>query len=98
MTGKETTLRYQHFRRAVLYSITCFLLTQSVFAGGQSVFTFIRNDASARFAGIGGSAVAMRHDPALIFYNPAGLYGLQTPQVSLSYFNNTAGSARELPM
>jgi long-subunit fatty acid transport protein len=88
MTGKETILMFQHFRRAVLFCITCFLVTHSVFGGGQSVFSFIRNDASARFAGIGGSAVAMRHDPALIFYNPAGLYGMQNPQVSASYFRH----------
>jgi len=37
-------------------------------------------------AAIGGSAVAMRHDPSLIFYNPAGLRGIQAPEVSLSYF------------
>jgi len=78
----------QQIRRAVLFGITCFLLTQSVLAGGQSVFSFIRNDASARMAGIGGSAVAMRHDPSLIFYNPAGIYGMQSPQISLSYFRH----------
>lgn len=39
-------------------------------------------------AGIGGSGVAMRHDPSLIFYNPAGLYGLPHPQAAISYFRH----------
>lgn len=76
-------------RRAVLYLFILTILSQTASAGGgQSVFSFIRNDASARFAGIGGSAVAMRHDPALIFYNPAGLYGMESPEVSISYFRH----------
>jgi hypothetical protein len=81
-------LKFTNVRRAVLYSFLCFLITHSSMAGGRSVYSFINNDASARMAGIGGSGVAMRHDPALIFYNPAGLYGLQYPQTSISYFRH----------
>lgn len=79
---------FKHIRRAVLIGITGFLFIQTLYAGGQSVFSFIRNDASARFAGIGGSAVALRHDPSLIFYNPAGIYGMPSSQISLSYFRH----------
>jgi long-subunit fatty acid transport protein len=86
--NQEGILGILYFRRAVLLGITCLLLSQSAPGGGQSVYSFIRNDASARFAGIGGSAVAMRHDPSLIFYNPAGIYGLQKPQLSISYFRH----------
>lgn len=75
-------------RRAVLYSLFFFVLSHFALASGQSVFSYIHNDASARMAGIGGSAVAMRHDPSMIFYNPAGLYGMHSPQISLSYFRH----------
>lgn len=86
--GKELKLTIRYFRRAVLWCSTLLLFSQSVLAGGQSVFSFIRNDASARIAGIGGSAVALRHDPMLVFYNPAGLYGLQSPRIAASYFRH----------
>jgi long-subunit fatty acid transport protein len=60
----------------------------SLSAGGGSVYGFIGNDASARIAAIGGSAVALRHDPMLVFYNPAGLYNVTGQEVSVSYFRH----------
>ncbi len=81
-------MKFKYIRRAVLFCFLCFLITLSSLAGGRSVYSFIHNDASARMAGIGGSAVAMRHDPSLIFYNPAGLYGLQSPRASISYMRH----------
>jgi hypothetical protein len=86
--GKEITLTARYFRRSLL-SLTAFLIiTQAGLASGQSVFNFIRNDASARFAGIGGSAVALRHDSALLFYNPSGLYGMNHRHMAFSYFRH----------
>ncbi len=71
---------------AVCFSL--FISFNSDAAGGKTIYQFITNDASARTAAIGGSAVALRQDPVLVFYNPAGLYNLSRPGVSMSYFKN----------
>jgi hypothetical protein len=38
-----------------------------------SVYEFLRNESSSRSAAMGGSFVAFRGDPDIIFYNPAGI-------------------------
>lgn len=57
-------------------------------ATSQSTFQFLRNDISARIAGMGGAFVAMQNDPNLLFVNPAGLATLSGSQTSAGYLDH----------
>jgi hypothetical protein len=54
----------------------------------QSTYDFLRNDMSARAAGLNGSFVSMADDPNVLFYNPAALTTLSQPKASLSYLKH----------
>jgi long-subunit fatty acid transport protein len=56
--------------------------------GTNTVYNFLRNDASARAAALAGSFVTIANDPNAIFYNPAGLSTLESPMGSLGFFKH----------
>jgi hypothetical protein len=75
--------------RLLTTGIVCYgISAQTLFASGGSVYEFIGNDASARIAAIGGSAVALKYDPMVIFYNPAGIYNTTGQEISITYFRH----------
>jgi hypothetical protein len=61
-------------------------LSVAVFAQGNTVFDFLRNDAGARAAALGGSFLSASDDPNVIFYNPANLTTLTTKRLSIGFF------------
>lgn len=65
-------------------------LASAVTAWGQSntVYAFLRNDVSARAAGLAGSFVSVSNDPAVLFYNPAGIPTLDVPRGSVGFFKH----------
>ena len=54
----------------------------------QGTYNFLRSDVSARAAALNGSFVSMKDDPNVLFYNPAAIGTLTSPQVSVSYVNH----------
>ena len=54
-------------------------------AGENPTYEFLRNDASARAAAMGGSFVSMTNDPSALFYNPATLASLQRAQAAFGF-------------
>lgn len=68
----------------ILSSVFCLLST----AFSQGTYDFLRNDISARAAGLNGSFVSMVDDPNVLFYNPAALASLTRPKASLSYLKH----------
>ena len=54
----------------------------------DGTYNFLRNDMSARAAGLNGSFVSMKDDPNVIFYNPASIATLTSPKVSACYVNH----------
>lgn len=57
-------------------------------AADNPTYVFLRNDASARAAGLGGSFVSMVNDPNGIFVNPAIVGTLNSRQISFGFFKN----------
>jgi hypothetical protein len=60
----------------------------SVLTAQDGTYDFLRLDASARTAAMGGSFVSMKDDPNVIFYNPASLATVTHPQISFSYLDH----------
>ncbi len=57
-------------------------------AADNSTYAFLRTDASARAAGLGGSFVSIVNDPNGIFVNPAIIGTLEARQISFGFFKN----------
>lgn len=68
--------------------ICLFLAFLSVSTSAQTVFEFLKLDASPRTAALAGSFVAGSEDPNIIFYNPAGITTLKETPVSFSYIKH----------
>ncbi len=77
-------------RCAAVALLLMLLGTLSIPAYAQStkVFDFIRNDATARSAAMGGAFVAVTNDPAGQFYNPASLFTVDSTQASFTFFKH----------
>lgn len=52
------------------------------------VYDFLRNDASARAAAMGGSFVTITNDPNGMYYNPATLNSVDSTQASFTFFKH----------
>ena len=65
--------------------ICLFLAFFTLSTNAQTVFEFLKLDASPRTAALAGSFVAGNDDPNVIFYNPAGIAGLKETPVSFSF-------------
>ncbi len=66
------------------------LLLAASAAQGQSyyVYDFLRNDASARAAAMGGTFVTVTNDPTGLYYNPALLTTVDSMQASFTFFKH----------
>lgn len=51
-------------------------------------YSFLRNDASARAAALGGAFMAIHDDPAAVFYNPAAIGSADAHQVQATFFKH----------
>lgn len=67
--------------KTIILFIAVLVLTISAFA--QTPYEFLRLDASARSAALGGSFVTNTDDPNVIFYNPAGVGFINKDLVSI---------------
>jgi long-subunit fatty acid transport protein len=78
------------FTRALLLAhVAVALLTvTAVHAQKVYIYDFLRNDASARAAAMGGSFVTVTNDPVGIYYNPATLNTVDSTQASFTYFKH----------
>ncbi len=76
-----------HLRMMTLVSLIV-ITSSSVRAQESYVFDFVRNDASARSAAMGGAFVTVLEDPVGLFYNPASIASIDTPQVSFTFFKH----------
>lgn len=63
-------------------------LSISLYGQTTKVFDFVRNDATARSAAMGGAFVAVTNDPAGQFYNPASLVTVDSTQASFTFFKH----------
>jgi len=74
----------------LLLTTIFFLATAAEPAMGQktAVFDFLRNDASARSAAMGGAFVSILGDPVGLFYNPATVASVDSSQVSFTFFKH----------
>jgi hypothetical protein len=75
---------------AALTILLALLLTPAPAAarGGNSTYDFLRNDAGARTASLGGNVVTMTNDATTIFYNPAGIGTITGRSVSVGFFKH----------
>lgn len=64
------------------------IASMAVHAQESYVFDFVRNDASARSAAMGGAFVTVLDDPVGLFYNPATIASVDTPQFSVTFFKH----------
>jgi hypothetical protein len=81
----------RHSHRAVIMLLVLLtgllLLTTSAFAQ-RGLYSFLRNDASARAAALAGSFVAVHDDPSALFYNPAAIASAEDNQLSVTFFKH----------
>lgn len=75
-------------KKIILSSI---ILTSLIFSSNlfsQSAFEFLKLDASARSASIGGAFVSNTDDPNVIFYNPASIKFVEPNTISFGFLKN----------
>ncbi|HSG99340.1 MAG TPA: hypothetical protein VLB27_04780, partial [candidate division Zixibacteria bacterium] len=58
---------------------------------GTRAFPFLKRDVGARAASLAGAFTGLSDDESALFYNPAGLAGLEGRRALLSYQNFVAG-------
>jgi len=73
-----------------LLILILYLLTVAGFllGGERGTYSFLRNDVSARAAGLNGSFVSMSNDPNLLFYNPGALTTLTESRGSAGFLKH----------
>lgn len=87
------------FGRLTFFVVTLFtcsifcssLLAQTSTQAGSPQFgaySFLRNDASARAAALGGAFVSIHDDPAAVFYNPAAIASVEDNQIQFTFFKH----------
>lgn len=77
----------RHFPLIVL-SVAMLGLAVPASAQRPRVFDFLRNDASARAAAMGGTFATFTGDPNGIFYNPATILTVDSTQASFTFFKH----------
>jgi hypothetical protein len=89
-TFASTAKEYRMKNRLVIVGVSlCLTLVPlALRAQSSTVFNFLRNDVSARAAGLAGSVISATDDPTLLFYNPASLPTLTSPQGGIGYFKH----------
>jgi hypothetical protein len=74
------------YKRILLIWTGIVAISVGLFAQGNTTYEFLRNDAGARAAALGGSFITATDDPNVIFYNPAGISTLTTKRISVGFF------------
>ncbi len=82
-------------RRIVLFStLLMFFCSSALLAGkskvGTTAYPFLKIGVGAKALSMGGAFVGLADDESAVYYNPAGLVGLQTKALSASYMNYVA--------
>lgn len=75
-------------RRLAGLLFSAVLVWSSGSAESNTVYDFLRNDVSARAAGLAGSFFTIVDDPNAVFYNPATLPTISGPRGSIGYFKH----------
>ncbi len=67
-------------------------LAQNVNSGaGTSGFSFLKINVGGRAVGMGGAYTGLADDEAALYYNPAGIAGIETPRFIAEYHNYFVG-------
>lgn len=75
--------------RLISSSLLLLAAAECIVQGQETyVFDFVRNDASARSAAMGGAFVTVLDDPVGLFYNPATIASTDSSQVSFTFFKH----------
>lgn len=69
-----------------IFLILVVILSSNLFS--QSTFEFLKLDASARSASLGGAFVSNVDDPNVIFYNPASLFYVENNKISFGFLKH----------
>jgi len=72
----------------ILLIPVCIAFANTLYAGSNTTYDFLRNDVGARAGAMAGSFVSVTNDPNTLFYNPAGLSTLENAQGSIGYFKH----------
>jgi hypothetical protein len=75
-------------RRTAVAAACLALAVCAASAGSGHTYDFLRSDAGARPASLGGSFTAMKGDPMALFYNPAGVGPDGDRSLSFGYFKH----------
>ncbi len=68
--------------------VVAFCNAAPVFAQRGGLYSFLRDDASARAAAMGGTFVSMPNDAAAMFYNPAAIGTLDSSELSMTFLKH----------
>ncbi len=81
--------------KKILILITIMLLSVLLIAqndnAGKSGFTFLKVNYSARAAAMGNAYTGLSNDADAVFFNPAGLVQIDSPQASITYMSYLEG-------
>jgi hypothetical protein len=83
-------MRHNSFISLILYLAGIIFSQTLCMATDNSAYVFLRNDASARAAALGGSFICIVNDPNGLFSNPAVVGTLDSRQISFGFFKNIA--------
>ena len=76
-------------RWAVVFLLAAQMLPAPAGYGADgSIYSFLRNDYSARAAALAGSVITVQEDPTSLFYNPAGVATLTRDRGSAGFFKH----------
>ncbi|MBI3579767.1 MAG: PorV/PorQ family protein, partial [Ignavibacteriales bacterium] len=74
--------------KKLIIALVCVLPLSSLVAQSKGTYSFLRNEVSARAAGLNGSFVSMTDDPNVLFYNPAALPTISGTKGSVGFFKH----------
>lgn len=84
--SQEKPMRFVHVLRLLSAAfVLAALLPGRALAVGENGFAFLKLGVGARAMGMGGAYVAEANDPTAVYWNPAGLGGLQSTQISFMH-------------
>ncbi|PIS46724.1 MAG: hypothetical protein COT17_07070 [Elusimicrobia bacterium CG08_land_8_20_14_0_20_51_18] len=71
--------------KKIVLNIFLLAITAPLFSGGNTSVDVLKNDVSPKAVSMGGSYAAICDDVYSIYYNPAGLGQLPSPEISFNY-------------
>lgn len=74
--------------KKLIIALVCVLPLSLLSAQSKGTYSFLRNEVSARAAGLNGSFVSMTDDPNVLFYNPAALPTISGAKGSVGFFKH----------